>query len=98
MTITQPLNERHSKVDWLMIGALLGLMVVGVLFIYSATRANESLSALPWYRQLSLMQVIWYCIGATAAIMLCVVDYHALARWSLVAYWGTILLLIAVLI
>ena len=36
--------------------------------------------------------------GSTAAAILCLVDYHILARWSLVAYWVTILLLIAVLI
>jgi rod shape determining protein RodA len=85
-------------IDWLMIGALIGLMVVGVIFIYSATMANDSLAAVPWYRQLSFMQLIWYVVGATAAVVICLVDYHTLARWSLVAYWATILALIAVLI
>ena len=31
-------------------------------------------------------------------VVLCLADYHALARWSLVAYWATILLLVAVLV
>ena len=35
-------------------------------------------------------------LGAAAAV--CVVDYHTLARWSFVAYWATILCLVAVLI
>src|SRR5439155_22986253 len=30
--------------------------------------------------------------------VICCVDYHILARWSYVAYWGTILLLILVFI
>ena len=29
---------------------------------------------------------------------MCVVDYHTLARWSLVAYWAMIICLVAVLI
>src|SRR3954464_12980129 len=44
------------------------------------------------------MQIIWYPLGRGAAAALCLVDYHILARWSLVAYWITILLLVAVLI
>src|SRR3954466_8693025 len=91
---TQP----QAKVDWLMIVAIAGLMVVGTCFIYSATMANETLSVLPWYRQLYLMQSVWYSVGITAAVILCLIDYHALARWSLVIYWLTILLLVAVLI
>src|SRR5204863_6369089 len=66
--------------------------------IYSATMANEALTAMPWYRQLYLMQSIWYAVGISGAVILCLIDYHALARWSLVIYWATILLLIIVLI
>ena len=98
MTLAPTLNEKHAKIDWLMIGAIIGLMIVGVLFIYSATMANDVLASAPWYRQLSFMQVIWYLIGTTAAVVICLVDYHSLARWSLVAYWLTILALIAVLV
>ena len=35
-------------------------------------------------------------LGAAAAV--CLMDYHTLARWSFVAYWATILCLVAVLI
>jgi rod shape determining protein RodA len=96
--IANTLNEQHSKIEWLMIGALTGLMVVGVFFIYSATMANEALSTAPWYSQRYLMQIAWYVFGVSAAAAICVVDYHVLARWSLVVYWATILLLILVLI
>ena len=44
------------------------------------------------------MQIVWYAAGLTAAGLICLVDYHSLARWSLVSYWATILLLIAVLV
>jgi len=36
-------------------------------------------------------------LGAGAAVGLCLVDYHTLARWSLVAYWSAVLLLVLVL-
>lgn len=91
-------QERHSKIDWLMLFGVAGLMVVGLVFIYSATMATESAQVTAWYRQRWVLQIIWYAGGITAAIVLCVIDYHILARWSLVAYWATILLLLAVLI
>src|SRR5438874_2951877 len=95
---TQIFREQHARFDWLMIGAIAGLMVVGVCFIYSATMANELLNTAPWYSQRYFMQIAWYIIGLGLAISICLVDYHALTRWSLVIYWATILLLIAVLI
>jgi len=90
------LKESRSKVDWLMLSALGGLMCLGVAFIYSATMVNESASLTVWYNQPWLRQIIWYGLGVAAAASLCLVDYHILARWSLVAYGATILLLLAV--
>src|SRR5207245_2946970 len=43
-------------------------------------------------------QGVWYVVGLSAAALICLVDYHILARWSLVAYWATILSLLLVLI
>ena len=94
-----PINEhRQPKVDWLMIIAILGLMIIGTLFVYSATQANESAALTPWHKLAWVRQIIWYCVGGCAMATLCLVDYRILARWSLVAYCGTILLLIAVVI
>src|ERR1044072_5825883 len=41
--------ETRSRVDWLQWAALLGLMTIGVLFIYSATLAHE-INAIPFYK------------------------------------------------
>src|SRR5438477_8318163 len=92
------LKERQSKVEWPLLIAIAGLMVIGVAFIYSATMANEPSGVTPWFRQRFFMQGVWYLFGLTAAGLICLVDYHLLARWGLVAYWATILLLLAVLI
>ncbi|MEK7684508.1 MAG: FtsW/RodA/SpoVE family cell cycle protein [Verrucomicrobiota bacterium] len=86
------LNERQVRVDWLLLGALLGLMLLGLAFIYSASTVNDPQS------RLYLKQGLCYLLGLGAAVVLCLCDYHLLARWSLVAYWIMILLLLAVLI
>ncbi|MEO6035756.1 MAG: FtsW/RodA/SpoVE family cell cycle protein, partial [Verrucomicrobiota bacterium] len=92
-----PLNERKSFLDWPMVLALLGLMVVGTVFIYSASFANESARTLVWFKQLYVKQLIWYSLGIGFAAGLCFMDYRTLCRWSIVGYWATILFLILVL-
>src|SRR3989440_5819495 len=89
------LNERKSRVDWQMILAILGIMAIGIAFIYSAKPPSETTA---WINQYHVRQIIWYAVGATAAVGICLIDYHSLARWAIVAYWATILLLVAVLI
>ena len=96
--LNDSLNERHDKLDRLQLAALAGLMLIGTLFVYSATMANPALAALPWYDQSWVRQIVWYALGLGAGAALCLVDYHTLARWSFVAYWATIFFLVIVLI
>jgi cell division protein FtsW (lipid II flippase) len=42
------LNERQPRVDWKMILAIVGLMIIGVAFIYSAKPPFETAT---WYKQ-----------------------------------------------
>lgn len=91
-------QERQSKLDWLMVAALAGLMVCGVVFIYSATMANEAAGFTPWYNQLFIRQIFWCVLGAVAGGLVCLTDYQRLARWSYVAYWVTVVLLVVVLV
>jgi len=95
---TEPLNERSGKLDRLQLAALAGLMLLGTLFVYSATMANPALASLPWFDQSWARQLLWCALGIGAGAVVCVLDYHTLARWSFVAYWATIVCLIAVLI
>lgn len=91
-------NERQPNLDWVMIVVLSGLMVIGGLFVYSATVAVESSTLAPWYRQRYVLQIAWYALGVGAAVVVCLVDYRILARYSLVIYWFFILTLVAVLV
>ena len=92
------LNERHRGLDWLQLVALAGLMCIGVVFVFSATTASQTASTLPWFDQSWARQIVWYALGLGAGAVLCLVDYHTLARWSFVAYGATIFLLVIVLI
>ena len=88
------LKPDRAKIDWLMLAAIGGLMVLGVFFVYSATMANEDVRLQGYY----LRQIMWYGVGFAAAGTLCFIDYHILSRWAVLGYWFTILLLILVLI
>jgi rod shape determining protein RodA len=92
------INEHGQKLDQLQLLALAGLMVIGALFVCSATLANPDVAVLPWYDQMWIRQIFWYAIGIGAGAALCFVDYHVIARWSIVIYWTTIFFLIIVLV
>jgi rod shape determining protein RodA len=94
--MTMVLNDRHARLDWLHLIAIGALMIVGVAFVFSATTSHEAASNVAWYNQVWVRQIVWGVVGLAAAAVLCLVDYHILARWSYVIYWTSILLLILV--
>ncbi len=87
-----------QNLDKLQLAALVGLMIIGAAFVFSATMVNESAAVLPWYDQTWVRQIVWYVLGLGGAAAVCLVDYHTLARWSFVVYWAMIICLVAVLI
>ena len=90
-------TERQSRVEWLQLLGLLGLMIVGASFIYSATLAHET-NTIPWHKELFVRQIFWYVAGSMAAGAMCVIDYRSLSRWSMLVYWVAMIALVAVLI
>ena len=94
---TPQTRERRFRVDLLQIAAVLLMMLLSIAFVYSATMSNKAVSSLVWYRQVYFHQIIWFALGTGAAVCVCLVDYHSLSRWAIVAYWITIIALVAVL-
>jgi rod shape determining protein RodA len=92
------INEHAPRLDRLQLAGLAGLMLIGTLFVASATLANPDIAALAWYHQMWIKQILWYAIGAGAGTVICFVEYHIIARWAAVVYWAAIFLLVAVLI
>jgi len=95
---TDHLIEKHQTLDRVQLLALAGLMFIGAAFVASATTHGAFEAEKAWYAQIWFRQVIWYVLGGGIAAAVCFVDYHLLARWSFVVYWGMILCLVAVLI
>jgi rod shape determining protein RodA len=92
------LNEnRQHGIDWTMLAAVLCLMLIGVAFVFSASFADPNLREASLFKQLYVKQTIWYVLGLGVATAVCFFEYHSLARWSLIGYWGSILLLVSVM-
>ena len=96
--VDSALNEREPKLDRLQLGAVALLMLIGALFVYSATMATSGAVALPWQDQVWIRQLVWYALGSGVGVVLCLVDYHTLARWAFVVYGAAIFFLVLVLI
>jgi rod shape determining protein RodA len=91
MTYAQPIH-REQKIDWLLLAALCGLMVIGVAFVYSASSFTDALSR-NWLKQL-----IFYCAGLAGAVTICLIPYETLSRWSALGYWASIVMLVLVMV
>ncbi len=92
------LNEKPAGLDKLQIFGVVGLMVIGAAFVYSAQMFRASAALLALTDQWWVRQIVWYVMGLGAAGAACLVSYHTLVRWSVIAYWAAIILLVAVLI
>ncbi len=80
-----------DALEWSFIGVVLGILVVGILSIYSVT-SKSLLTMFPVY----LKQSIWILVGLLAFWVIGSMDYHKLARLSIVFYGIGLLLLIGV--
>src|SRR6266850_223021 len=91
-------SEPRGSVDRLQVVGVACLLLVGVLFVYSATMVTETALTSPLFSQLWVRQIVWAILGIAGALAICLIDYRTLCRWSLVIYGISIFLLIAVLI
>jgi rod shape determining protein RodA len=109
--IPTTIKENRTRLDGLQLAAVAGLIVIGSVFVYSATMVGEPAGLWQQYHenrlvdflgwlthQLFFRQIMWYALGVAAAVALGVVHYQVLSRWALVAYWATIGSLVAVLL
>jgi len=90
------IHLRKLRVDGLMFGALIGLMVFGGTFVLSAAIGQYEME--PLQNTYFFRQMVFYGVGLCLAALFVVVDYHRIAGWSRATYWVMILLLILVLI
>ncbi len=91
-------QESRPRLDWPQLIALVLLLGIGAAFIHSATSSNEIFSTRPWFRQPFFWHLVYGGIGMIAGAAICWIDYRQLSRWAIVAYWGSILLLLGVFV
>lgn len=98
MTLAAPKQPqtRLAVEEWLLILATLALLAFALMFINSARYSTESAEDYAFFRQFYIKQMIFFCLGLTGAVLFNFLDYHSWARWSLVFYWGAIILLVLV--
>jgi rod shape determining protein RodA len=84
--------KKDPRIDWLMLGAIAGLMLVGIAFIFSASTAADPNSRF-WIKQ-----GIFYTAGLGIAVAICFIPYETISRFATVGYWFSIALLLAVLL
>ncbi len=82
-----------SHFDWPIFGLAIGLVLIGVLTIYSATRDLSGNGVSP----LTLRQLYWLIIGVTLVVGTFTFDYHLFERYAYAFYGGVLLLLVLVL-
>jgi rod shape determining protein RodA len=90
-----PVIPSPPRIDWALVLGLIGLMLVGAAFIFSAKSGNDEIV---WYNQFFVRQLFWYAIGSIAAILVAFVNYRTICRFALPLYWIAIALLIFVLV
>ncbi len=67
------LSESRSRIDRFQMAGLCGLMLLGALFVYSATMISESAISAPLYKQKWVLQIVWYALGLAAAAVVCLI-------------------------
>lgn len=93
------MNWKHiwshlRRMNWLMTGLILLLLIVGVMFIYSACYVSEERPV----RTLYLRQILWIAAGLTVYFSLAVIDYRVLRRLTWWFFGVSLSLLVLVLI
>lgn len=85
--------------DWQLVTAMATLLVLGIVMVYSASFVLAHNS--PEYRSdtyFLVRQVVWAGIGIVAMLVCARLDYHIWQRVSVILMFGTIVLLIAVMV
>lgn len=82
-----------TNIDWMLVGLVVVICLLGVLNIYSATTPYKVVGAHYYAKQMN-----WMLFGMFIALMACSVDYHILEDISYWLYGFLIILLVAVLV
>jgi len=81
--------------DWLMLGLILAISLIGVMTIYSATRPGMEGQPHPVFY---IKQLVWIMLGLVCLFVVVKLDYQWFAKLSVIFYAAGLLLLVFVLV
>ncbi|MBN1663261.1 MAG: rod shape-determining protein RodA [Deltaproteobacteria bacterium] len=81
-----------TSFDWTLFSVVLGLVIIGIVNIYSAGFSMHEIKQNPQY----IKQIQWVIVGLAAMVVAFCIDYRIIARYAYVIYGISLLLLIAV--
>ena len=87
-----------GRLEWSLLLASVGLVLIGAAFIYSATSSRFSIEATSWFQERYVNQFLAAGLGLVLAVVISLIDYRIIARWSMALYWlaiGCLLLVFA---
>ncbi|MCZ7591519.1 MAG: FtsW/RodA/SpoVE family cell cycle protein [Kiritimatiellae bacterium] len=82
-----------KRMDWLFVSSIITLVVIGVLFIFSASSRQDDLQM----TALTQRQILWALLGFVIFFGAVVMDYHKIGRSSFIFYLVCLALLVVVL-
>ncbi len=91
------LEFRLNRLDWRLLGAVLTLTAIGMVMIYSATRAHLTVSGAMPTKKL-LLQAVWVLCGLILFTLVSSFDYSRLQQFAWPIYLSTLGLCVLVLV
>ncbi|MGH3492809.1 MAG: FtsW/RodA/SpoVE family cell cycle protein, partial [Sciscionella sp.] len=93
INVTDP-GPGGRQLDWILIGATVGLLTMGTLLVWSATRADTPAGALDHFLLKDLVDI---AVGVVLAVVAMALDYRWVRIWAPVVYVAAIVGLVMVL-
>lgn len=84
---------RRQRIDYLLLMATCGLLLLGLLMVYSASQFAIPGAPAYWFER----QLLWATLGLIALTVTARVDYHRWRRFSVAALGGSVILLLLTL-
>jgi len=85
--------RKHGSPDYVLLGAVVALLIFGLVMVYSASQYAVSGDPSYWFRK----QAVWLFLGGGALLVTATIDYWHWKRFALPGMGVTIMLLVAVL-
>jgi len=82
-----------QNIDWMLLALAIGVTVLGIVNLYSATYVGHQGTE----RGVYLKQALWMGLGLVALLVMLVPDYRTFERAAYPIYWASVALLVAVL-